>query len=116
MGKSREEVSEEKTYKSFNGSILGDNAILHVNLRFLLNAFVVFGSIIYSFYSVMSRLESLERELESANAEIKALMEKHILEEEVKIAEMQEQLEWYEKELSLELNPLNWGKKRKNRK
>ena len=114
MGKSREEVSQEKTYKSFNGSILGDNAILHVNLRFLLNAFVVFGSIIYSFYSVMSRLESLERELESANAEIKALMEKHIHEEEVKIAQMQEQLEWYEKELNL--NPLSWGKKRKKRK
>ena len=64
----------------------------------------------------MSRLESVERELESANAEIKALMEKHIHEEEVKIAQMQEQLEWYEKELSLELNPLNWGKKRKKRK
>jgi|TARA_Y100001951_G_C11236369_1_gene237705 hypothetical protein len=62
----------------------------------------------------MSRLESVERELESANAEIKALMEKHIHEEEVKIAQMQEQLEWYEKELNL--NPLSWGKKRKKRK
>ena len=62
----------------------------------------------------MSRLESVERELESANAEIKALMEKHTHEEEVKIAQMQEQLEWYEKELNL--NPLSWGKKRKKRK
>ena len=62
----------------------------------------------------MSRLESLERELESANVEIKSLMEKHIHEEEVKIAQMQEQLEWYQKELNL--NPLSWGKKRKKRK
>lgn len=107
-------TNEKKTYKSFHGNILGDNAILHVNLRFLLNAFLVFGSIIYSFYSVMSRLESVERELESAHTEIKGLMDKHILEEEVKIAQMQEQLTWYEKELNL--NPLSWGKKKRKRK
>ena len=35
--------------------------------------------------------------------------------EEVK-DQMQEQLEWYEKELSLELNPLNWGKKKRKKK
>jgi len=105
-------TKDEKTYKSFHGNILGDNAILHVNLRFLLNAFVVFGSIIYSFYSVMSRLESLERELESANLEITELMAKHIVEEEAKIASMAEQLKWYEKELNL--NPLSkWRKKKK---
>ena len=51
-----------------------------------------------------------------ASSEISDLMNKHIIEEEAKIAQMQEQLEWYEKELSLELNPLNWGKKRKKKK
>ena len=30
------------------------------------------------------------------------------------VEQMQEQLEWYQKELNL--NPLSWGKKRKNRK
>ena len=39
---------------------------------------------------------------------------KHIQEEEVKITQMQEQLEWYQQELNL--NPLSWGKKKKKRK
>jgi hypothetical protein len=108
--------NKPKTARSYSGSILSDNFILHINIRFLLNTFIVFGSIIYSFYSVMSRLESVERELESAAVEIKSLMDKHIAEEEIKIAQMQEQLEWYEKELSLELNPLNWGKKKRKKK
>ena len=54
--------------------------------------------------------------MELADTEIEELVSKHIAEEEVKIAQMQEQLEWYEKELSLELNPLNWGKKKRKKK
>ena len=109
-------MSDEKpkTARSYSGSILSDNFILHINIRFLLNTFIVFGSIIYSFYSVMSRLESVERELESADGEIKSLMDKHIAEEEVKIAHMEEQLDWYQRELNL--NPLSWGKKKRKKK
>ena len=62
----------------------------------------------------MSRLESVERELESAAVEIKSLMDKHIAEEEIKIAQMQQELDWYEKELNL--NPLSWGKKKRKKK
>ncbi len=52
--------------------------------------------------------------MEHADTNIEELVSKHIAEEEVKIAQMQEQLEWYQKELNL--NPLSWGKKRKKRK
>ena len=52
---------------------------------------------------------------ESANTEISNLIDKHIEEEEVKIAEMQEQIEWYQKELNLSLNPLSWGKKKRRK-
>ena len=106
--------NKPKTARSYSGSILSDNFILHINIRFLLNTFIVFGSIIYSFYSVMSRLESVERELESAAVEIRSLMDKHIAEEEIKIAQMQQELDWYEKELNL--NPLSWGKKKRKKK
>jgi hypothetical protein len=106
--------NKSKTARSYSGSILSDNFILHINIRFLLNTFIVFGSIIYSFYSVMSRLESVERELQSASVEIKSLMDKHIADEEVKITEMQQKLEWYETELNL--NPLSWGKKKRKKK
>ena len=49
--------------------------------------------------------------MESASTEIEDLMTKHIIEEEAKIAQMQQELDWYEKELNL--NPLSWGKKKR---
>jgi hypothetical protein len=52
--------------------------------------------------------------MELANSRIEDLVSKHIAEEEVKITQMQEQLEWYQTELNL--NPLSWGKKKRKKK
>ena len=52
--------------------------------------------------------------MELSDTEIQELVNKHIAEEEVKIAQMEEQLEWYQTELNL--NPLSWGKKKRKRK
>ena len=52
--------------------------------------------------------------MELSDTEIQELVSKHIAEEEVKIAQMEEQLEWYQTELNL--NPLSWGKKKRKRK
>ena len=49
-----------------------------------------------------------------ASSEISDLMNKHIIEEEAKIAQMEQELEWYSKELNL--NPLSWGKKKRKKK
>ena len=46
--------------------------------------------------------------------ELKTLSSKHIAEEEVKITQMQEQLEWYQTELNL--NPLSLGERKKRKK
>ena len=62
---------------------------------------------------ITNRIADLERRMELANLNIEDLVSKHIKEEEVKIAQMQEQLEWYQQELNL--NPLSWGKKRKKK-
>ena len=62
---------------------------------------------------ITNRIADLELRMEIANLNIEDLVSKHIKEEEVKIAQMQEQLEWYQQELNL--NPLSWGKKRKKK-
>ena len=62
---------------------------------------------------ITNRIADLERRMELANLNIEDLVSKHIKEEEVKMAQMQEQLEWYQQELNL--NPLSWGKKRKKK-
>ena len=117
MGKSREEVSEkEKTYRSYGVTKIDDNMRISLNLRWLGQIILGVAFVVLGYLRIENRIVELERRVELSDAEIAELVNKHIAEEEVKIAEMQEQLEWYEKELSLELNPLNWGKKRKKRK
>ena len=111
------ETSKPKTARSYRATVVGDNTIVSINLKWLGQMLVLIASLVYGYYRIETRIADLERGIQLANEEIKDLVSKHIADEEVKIAKMQEQLEWYEKELSLELNPLNWGKKRKkNRK
>ena len=111
------ETNKPKTARSYRGTLVSDNAIISINIKWLGQMLVLVASLVYGYYRIETRIADLERGIQLANEEIEDLISKHIAEEEVKIAQMQEQLEWYEKELSLELNPLNWGKKRKkNRK
>ena len=115
---SERKVSEKpKTARSYRATVVGDNTVVSINIKWLGQMLVLVASLVYGYYRVETRITDLERGIILANEEIENLISKHIADEEVKIAKMQEQLEWYEKELSLELNPLNWGKKRKkNRK
>jgi uncharacterized coiled-coil protein SlyX len=111
------ENNKPKTARSYRATVVGDNTVVSINLKWLGQMLVLVASLVYGYYRIETRIADLERGIILANEEIADLVSKHIAEEEVKIAQMQEQLEWYEKELSLELNPLNWGKKRKkNRK
>ncbi len=111
------ETNKPKTARSYRATVVGDNTVVSINLKWLGQMLILVASLVYGYYRIETRIGDLERGIQLANEEIEDLVSKHIADEEVKIAKMQEQLEWYEKELSLELNPLNWGKKRKkNRK
>tara|TARA_R100001129_G_scaffold181687_1_gene161298 strand:- start:456 stop:668 length:213 start_codon:yes stop_codon:yes gene_type:complete len=68
----------------------------------------VFGTIIYGAYQFQSRIEDLERKMEEANNTITELVEKHIIEEQQRFAEMEEELKWYEKNI----NPFSKKKKK----
>jgi uncharacterized coiled-coil protein SlyX len=103
-----------KTARSYRGTILSDNAIISINIKWLIQAIVVIAGLVYSYLQVENRIKELERRVELADNNIEELVNKHIAEEEVKISKMQEQLEWYETELNL--NPLSWGKKKRKRK
>ena len=116
MGKSGEKVSDvkPKTARSYRGAMVDDNAIISINIKWLIQAVVVIAGLVYSYLQVENRIKELERRVELADNNIEELVNKHIAEEEVKISKMQEQLEWYETELNL--NPLSWGKKKRKRK
>ena len=108
------ESSKPKTARSYRATVVGDNTVVSINLKWLGQMFVLVASLVYGYYRIETRIADLERGIQIANDDIQNLVSKHIAEEEVKITQMQEQLKWYEKEL--DLNPLSrWGKK-KNKK
>ena len=106
--------AKPKTARSYRGTMVDDNAIISINIKWLIQAVVVISGLVYSYLQVENRIKELERRVELADNNIEELVNKHIAEEEVKISKMQEQLEWYETELNL--NPLSWGKKKRKRK
>lgn len=108
------EKQKPKTARSYRGTVVDDNAVISINIKWLGQMLVLIASLVYGYYRIETRIANLERGIGVANEEIESLVSKHIADEEVKIAKMQEQLEWYETELNL--NPLSWGKKKKKRK
>ena len=88
-----------KTARSYRGAVVDDNAIISINIKWLLQSAVVIAGLVYSYYSVIQRITELEKGILEANTTITELVEKHILEEQQRFAEMEEELKWYEKAL-----------------
>ena len=98
-------MSEAKTARSYRGTILDDNAIISINLRWLFQVLVLVGGLVYPYIKIVQRVTDLEREFGAINDRVVALESKHD-------AEMREIEAWYKK--SLDINPLNiFGKKPK---
>jgi len=88
-----------ETARSYRGAVVDDNAIISINIKWLLQSAVVIAGLVYSYYSVIQRITELERKMSDANNTITELVEKHIIEEQERFAEMEEELKWYEKAL-----------------
>lgn len=112
MGSSKEEMSEEvKTARSYRGSIVDDNAVISINIRWIFQGIALIGALVYGYYRVETRLETLESNLANADKRIGSLLDKHIVEERIEREELAEKVKFYEKEINL--NPMSWGKRRK---
>jgi uncharacterized coiled-coil protein SlyX len=103
-----------KTARSYRGTILSDNAIISINIKWAMQVLALVAGLVYSYLQIENRIGELERRVELADTNIEDLVSKHIEEENKKITQMQEQLEWYETELNL--NPLSWGKKKRKKR
>ena len=88
-----------ETARSYRGAVVDDNAIISINIKWLLQSAVVIAGLVYSYYSVIQRITELENGMLDANKTITELVEKHIVEEQERFAEMEEELKWYEKAL-----------------
>ena len=100
-----------KTARSYRGTVVDDNAIVSINLKWLGQIFVLAGVLGWSGYKLLDRLQSLEEQMLLADEQITNLLDRHMVEEKGKRAELEEKVSFYEKEFNI--NPLSWGKRKK---
>mgnify|MGYP003148662627 CR=1 FL=1 len=100
-----------KTARSYRGTVVDDNAVISINIKWLGQMFILVAGLVYSYYQVITRIDNLERRVSESDTTITELVEKHIAEENAKLTAMEEELNWYQKELNL--NPLSWKKRKK---
>jgi len=105
-------VSEKPdTARSYRATVLDDNAIVSINLKWLAQIGVLIGMLVYGYWQIETRIKNLEDKVVVADEQIGSLLDKHILEERVEREELAEKVAFYEKEFNI--NPLSWGKRKK---
>ena len=112
MGIRRGEMSgKPNTARSYRTTILDDNAIVSINLKWLAQGCVLVAVLVYGYWQIENRIKSLEDKVANADEQIGNLLDKHIVEERAQREELAEKVAFYEKELNL--NPFSWGKRKK---
>ena len=104
-------MGDVKTARSYRSALVDDNMVVSLNIKWMVQLFVLVGAIVYGYYRIEARLAKLESELVEADSTIRSLLDKHSLEEERRREELENRISFYEKELNL--NPFSWGKKKR---
>ena len=102
-----------ETARSYRATVLDDNAVVSINLKWLGQIIVLIAGLVYSYWRIETRIIDLEKNVSESDIQIEELVEKHIVEEQKRFAELEEELQWYQKEVNL--NPLSWKKRKKNK-
>ena len=104
-------MDKPETARSYKGTVVDDNAIVSINLKWLGQLLALVGMLVYGYWRIESRLGQLENEMLSADVKIEDLLDKHMAEEKIQREQLEEKVNFYEKEFNI--NPLSWGRKKK---
>ena len=102
---------EPKTARSYRGTVVDDNAVVSINLKWLGQLLVLVAMLVYGYWRIESRLGQLEEAMVTADVKIGDLLDKHMVEEKVQREQLEEKVNFYEKEFNI--NPLSWGKRKR---
>ena len=102
------------TARSYRATVLDDNAIVSINLKWLGQIAVLIGMLVYGYWQIEMRIRKLEDKVTIADEQIGNLLDKHIVDERVEREELAEKVAFYEKEFNI--TPLSWGKKKRGKK
>jgi hypothetical protein len=96
---------------SYKTQVIGDSMSVTINFKWLIQLIVVVGMAVYGFWKLEDRIQQLESSLDSAMEQLLVIEDERKVQAAANLADLQEQLSWYERELNL--NPFSWGKKKK---
>ena len=97
--------------RSYKTQVIGDSMYVTINFKWLIQLIVVVSMAVYGFWKLEDRIQQLEGSLDAAMEQLLVIEDERKAEAANNLADLQEQLGWYEKELNL--NPFSWGKKKK---
>ena len=100
-----------KTARSYRASVVGDNTIVSINLKWAGQVLILVAGLVYSYLQIENRIAELERRMELADRQILELVDKNMMEEQKEREAMEERISFFEKELNL--NPFSWKKRKK---
>ena len=97
--------------RSYKTQVIGDSMSVTINFKWLIQLIVVVSMAVYGFWKLEDRIQQLEGSLDAAMEQLLVIEDERKVEAANNLADLQEQLGWYERELNL--NPFSWGKKKK---
>lgn len=107
-------ADDKKGARSYKSEVIGDSMAITINFKWLIQIIVLVAVVTFSFWKIEGRIQTLERNMDVALAEIELhekerqiAEHKHIKDLEL---QMKEQTVWIEQELGINLNPFSWGK------
>ena len=72
-----------QTARSYKGTVIDDNAVVSINLKWLGQLLVLVSMLVYGYWRIESRLGQLEEEMLAADDKIGNLLDKHMVEERI---------------------------------
>ena len=104
-------MANKEGARSYKTQVIGDSMSVTINFKWLIQLVVVVGMAVYGFWKLEDRIRQLEGSLDSAMEQLLVIEDERKIEAANNLANLQEQLGWYEQELNL--NPFSWGKSKK---
>jgi hypothetical protein len=74
-------MAKLETARSYKGTVVDDNAVVSINLKWLGQLLVLVGMLVYGYWRIESRLGNLEESMVANDVKIGDLLGKHIVEE-----------------------------------
>ena len=105
--------NENRGARSYKSEVIGDSMAITINFKWLLQIIAATAIVVYAFWKIEGRIQELERNMILALEEIELHDMERKVAEQAHIQEMQERMEWYEKELNL--TPFSWGKSKRKK-